>query len=84
MRIPNDNENALLNFLCCEQTELKKHTPTVYEWRGFYLEVLKKDQMLRSKTPASWYMTWGHWRIREMGKQAEKVKKIKKIKNKYA
>ena len=76
MRTPNDNEQALTRFLCCQQSELKKHSPTVYEWRGNYLEILSKDQMKRNKVPASWYFKYGDWKIREMGKQSAKVKKI--------
>ena len=83
MRQPNLNEEVLLNMLGVEQTELKRHSKTVYEWRGIYFEVLTTEQMKRGKVPASWYMNYiTPWRqefkIREMGKQATKVKKILK------
>jgi hypothetical protein len=74
-RQPNANEKALRDILGIEG-ELKRHSRTIYEWRGLYLEVLTVKQMKRGKVPASWYTAFGEWRIREMGKQAEKVKKI--------
>lgn len=81
MRTPSKHEEALLKFLVCDQSELKKISNTVYQWRGQYLEILTYKQMLNSKTPAPWYMKIEGWRIREMGKQSAKVKKIKQ---KYA
>lgn len=77
-RKPNQNEQALLELLGCEQSEVKRHSTTVYEWRGVYFEVLTVEQMKHGKVPASWYTPIGNnFRIREMGKQAEKVKRIK-------
>jgi hypothetical protein len=78
VRIPNPNELALREFLGCEQTEMKRYSPTVYQWRGMYFEVLTVEQMRRGKVPASWYSNLGEFRMREMGKQAEKVKKIRR------
>lgn len=82
-RTPNINEEALLTFLGCPQTEVKKYSPVVYGWRGLYFEILTEDQKKRSKTPASWYShiptpIGVDFYIREMGKKAEKVKKIRR------
>lgn len=86
IRKPNNHELALMSILNCEQKELKRHTPTVYEWRGQFIEVLTREEMLKSKTPASWYTSlplMDTWRFREMGEDAKIVKKIKK-KGSYA
>lgn len=76
MRKVSDKESFLLDLLQCSQSELRKHSESVYEWRGLYLEVLTQEQMKRGKVPAPWYQDINGWKVREMGKQAEKVKKI--------
>lgn len=75
-RKPNQHEIALMKFLGVSSEELKRHSPTVYEWRGIYFEILTIKQVREGKVPASWYASVGEWRLREMGKQATKVKKI--------
>lgn len=65
-----------MNLLGVPSQELKRHSPTVYEWRGLYYEVLTRKQVREGKVPASWYTSLGDWRIREMGKQSQKVKKL--------
>jgi hypothetical protein len=86
MRTPNNNEKALISFITNGggvnvSKGIKKYSPTVYQWRGLYLEVLSFDQMIRSGVPASWYAKYltdyGDWRIREMGPDSYKVRKIK-------
>lgn len=76
-RIPSKHEQALLELLCIEQEDVKKHSNTVYEWKGLFLEILTKEQMLRRKIPASWYVKLGDWRVREMGDKSEIVRKIR-------
>ena len=76
-RTPNANEQVLLDFLGVSQDSVKKWSETVYTWRGKYLEILTVEQMKRGKVPASWYTPLGEYRFREMGKQAEKVRKIR-------
>lgn len=76
MRKVSDKEAFLLDLLQCDQSELRKHSQSVYEWRGLYLEVLTSEQMKRGKVPAPWYQDINGWKVREMGKKSEKVKKI--------
>lgn len=81
VRKPNQNEQALLEFLGCEPTDMKRHSPTVYEWRGLFLEVLTDEQVKNGKVPASWYSGLiPGFKVREMGKQAAIVKKIRRRK----
>jgi len=77
-RVPNTSELALIDLLSCEQSEIKKHSQSVYEWRGLYFEVVTKDQRDRGGVPESWYSKIGEFYFREMGKKSEKVKKILK------
>ena len=81
VRKPTANEQVLLDFLGCDPAEVRKHSETVYEWRGLYFEVLTAAQRRRSKVPASWYSQWEtKFYARQMGKKAAKVQKIIKKK----
>lgn len=77
-----EHEQVILELLRCEAGELRKHTRTVFEWRGVFLEVLTPEQRERSGVPGSWYTTHYYlgkeWKIREMGDKATKVKRIKR------
>lgn len=81
-RIPNKNEEALLSIVHCESQELKKHSPTVYEWRDIYLEILDEIQFKHNRVAGSHYVTHYYkgykFYVREMGDKATKVIKIKK------
>ena len=77
-RTPNGSERALLDFLGCEQSELRKHSETVYEWRGLYFEMLTEWQVKHRGVPASWYSNINGWKFRQMGTKSAIVKKIRR------